>query len=83
MIKNTAVVGDNHGNICFVKNEDSEEGESWTVTKYNDSNLKGVTHIEGNNDFLTIGTRYIFIQVIGTRKHFPFQIDSNFMNAIP
>jgi len=69
MIKNTAVVGDNHGNICFVKNEDPEVVESWTVNKYNDSNLKGVTHIEGNNDFLTIGTRSgIYLWDVKTMK---------------
>jgi len=56
MIKNAAVVGDNNGSICFIK-KDLENDEIWTVNKYNESNLRGITHIEGNDDFLAIGTR--------------------------
>jgi len=56
MIKNAAVVGDNNGSICFI-NKDPENDEIWTVNKYNESNLRGITHIEGNDDFLAIGTR--------------------------
>jgi len=55
MIKDTCVVGDDHGNISFIKKDPVDE--SWRVDKYNESNLRGVTCIEGNEDFLAFGTR--------------------------
>ena len=42
--------------VNIIKNENQEEAERWTVNNFNDANLKGATHIEGNDDHLTIGT---------------------------
>ena len=56
MIKNTAVVCDGLGNICFIKNENQEEADRWTVYKFYDANLRGGVQIDGNNDYLAIGT---------------------------
>jgi len=69
MIKNTAVVSDYNGNICFIKNENQEEADRWIVNKFYDANLTGITSIDGNNDYLTIGTkRGIYLWDVKTMK---------------
>jgi len=78
MIKNTAVVGDAHGNICFIKNENQEEAGRWTVNNFHYANLKGVegfvTHMgimgmDGNNDYLAIGSKSgIYLWDVKTMK---------------
>ena len=69
MIKNTAVVSDYNGNICFIKNENQEEADRWIVNKFYDANLRGVTSMDGNNDYLTIGTeRGIYLWDVKTMK---------------
>jgi len=69
MIKNTAVVSDFNGNICFIKNENQEEADRWIVNKFYDANLTGITSIDGNNDYLAIGTRRgIYLWDVKTMK---------------
>jgi len=69
MIKNTAVVGDTFGNICFIKNANQEEAGRWTVNNFHDVNLKDIKYIEGDNDYLIIGTKSgIYLWDVKTMK---------------
>jgi len=57
MIGNVGIAGDQKGNICVIEKE-SETSEKWTE-KIQSSGIKEITHIEGVDNILVIGSRTV------------------------
>ena len=54
MLNNIAVAGDCKGNLYFIENFEND----WFLSKHSNENLRGVTHIDGDDKFLAIGTKF-------------------------
>ena len=55
MIGNVGIVGDQKGNICILEKE-TETSDKWSE-KIQTTGIKEITHIEGRDNILVIGSR--------------------------
>ena len=64
MIKNTAVVADDHGHLWFITKSD----DSWTVYYKNEPKLRGVAEMVGNDEFLAFFDNFSGISLWDVKK---------------
>ena len=57
MLKNVGVAGTQSGKICFIRNLNNNDENSIWETQTVDSGISDITHIEGDEQMLVIGSR--------------------------